>query len=286
MSDNRLGQFLRARREALTPTEAGLPQGSRRRTPGLRRSELAMLAGISVEYLARLEQGRDRHPSPQVLAALADALRLTPEARGELLHAVKATNGTLQLCLSATRPPERTVRPTMRALINQLEPAPAVLLNRLSEVLAFTSGYERVYGPLGLLDSPAPSLPRFLFTDPRARTAHPQWERVGDELIARLKNDSVPDDPHLMNLVEELTLMVGAPFTDRWQLTSRAPAHNGVRQLVHPVAGELRLAHETLELPDGLGQRLVVHLPADDSTSAALDSLTGRRPGALRAVAG
>ncbi|WP_328583364.1 helix-turn-helix domain-containing protein [Streptomyces sp. NBC_00370] len=284
MSETELGHFLRAHREAVTPAEVGLPPGSRRRTPGLRRSELAMLAGISVEYLARLEQGRDNNPSPQVLSALAEALRLDAEARVELLHVLKATNGTLKLCPGAYQPPERTVRPTLRALLDRLEPTPAVLLNRLSEVIGFTEGYAHLYGPLGLLDPPAPCLPRFLLTDPRARAAHPEWDRVCDDVIVRLKNDSVPDDPHLLDLVDELTLLAGAAFTDRWNSPQRTPERAGVRRLVHPAAGELRLVQETLELADF--QRLVVQLPADDATGAALDELTGRRPGALRAVAG
>lgn len=286
MSDNELGLFLRARREALTPADAGLPHGPRRRTPGLRRSELATLAGISVEYLARLEQGRDRHPSPQVLVALAEALRITAEERFTLLHAVKASSGTLKLCPGAGQPPARTVRPTLRTLLDRLEPTPAVLLNRLSEVLAFTRGYEQLVGPLGLLDSPSPSLARFLFTDPRARTAHPEWARAADELVAHLKADSVPDDHHLTGLVQELTLTAGTPFVERWAAPPRASAQTGARRLTHPVAGELRLLQETLDLPEADGQRLIVHLPADDATSTALDTLTGRRPGALRAVAG
>ncbi|MFI6086011.1 helix-turn-helix domain-containing protein [Streptomyces sp. NPDC051217] len=286
MSDSELGRFLRTRRESVTPADVGLPAGSRRRTPGLRRSELAMLAGISVEYLARLEQGRDRHPSPEILAALADALRLSTEARGELMHVMKVTNGSLKLCLGTTRPPDREVRPTLRALLDQLEPAPAVLLNRLGEVVARTGGYERLFGPLGLLDPPVPSLPRYVFTDPRARAAYPEWERTADDQIARIRIDSLPDDPDLIALVEELTLLAGAGFTERWKQPLRAPEHTGVRRLTHPGAGELRLADETLELPEGEGFRLVVHLPADETTAAALDTLAGRRPGALRAVAG
>ncbi|WP_405795246.1 helix-turn-helix domain-containing protein [Streptomyces sp. NBC_01506] len=286
MSDSELGRFLRARRESVSPADVGLTAGSRRRTPGLRRSELAMLAGISVEYLARLEQGRDRHPSLEILAALADALRLSTEARDELMHVVKMTMGSSKLCLGTVRPPDREVRPTLRALLDHLEPAPAVLLNRLGEVVARTTGYERLFGPVGLLDAPVPSLPRFLFTDPRARAAYPGWESVADDQIARLRIGSLPDDPDLVALVEELTLLAGAEFTERWKQPLRAPGRAGVRRLTHPGAGELRLAEETLELPEGAGARLVVHLPADEATATALDALAGRRPGALRAVAG
>ncbi|WP_046509030.1 helix-turn-helix domain-containing protein [Streptomyces odonnellii] len=285
MSDNELGLFLRARRESVTPAEVGLPDGSRRRTPGLRRSELATLAGISVEYLARLEQGRDHNPSPQVITALAEALRLTADERFALMHTVKSLIGPRKLCPGAGLPPNRTVRPTLRALLDRLEPTPAVLLNRLTDVIAFTSGYEQLARPLGLLDPAAPNLVRFLFTDPRARTAHPDWARDADDLVARLKTGSVSDD-HLDDLVAELTLTAGAPFAERWAATLRMPASPTARRLLHPGAGELRLLDETLELPGAEDQRLVVHLPADEATAAALDKLTGRRPGALRAVAG
>ncbi|RDG35385.1 helix-turn-helix domain-containing protein [Streptomyces corynorhini] len=286
MSHNELGLFLRARREATSPADLGLPMGGRRRTPGLRRSELATLAGISVEYLTRLEQGRDRNPSPPVLAALAEALRLTPDDRTALAHTVKAASGTDRLCPGAGRPPARTVRPTLRALLDRLEPTPAVLLNRLTDVLARTDGYARVFGPVGLLDPPAPSLVRFLFTDPRAGAAHPEWAADADAMIARLKVDSVPDDHHLRGLVHELTVTAGAPFAERWAALPRTLPRGGrVRRLAHPEAGELRLAEETLELPEADGQRLLIHLPADDATATALDALN-RGPGTLRVVAG
>ena len=192
MSDNELGAFLRTRREAIAPAEVGLPSGARRRTPGLRRAELATLAGISVEYLARLEQGRDRQPSAQVLAALADALRLSFDERVHLRHAAKATGGDpLRLC-PAAQPPAYSVRPTVQALLDRLEPAPAILLNRLSDVLAFTTGYERLAGPVGLLDAPRPSLVRFVFTDARARAAYPEWDRIADEQVASRSSPPAP----------------------------------------------------------------------------------------------
>ncbi|MFJ1600569.1 helix-turn-helix domain-containing protein [Streptomyces sp. NPDC088261] len=286
MSHNELGLFLRARREAVTPAQVGLPGGSRRRTPGLRRSELAMLAGISVEYLARLEQGRGRHPSAQVLGALAEALRLTADERFALMRAEKITTGDLGLCPGAGTPPARTVRPTVRALLDRLEPTPAVLVNRLTEVLAYTEGYERLAAPLGLLDAPAPNLARYVFTDGRARTVLVDWEREADVLVSRLKTDSVPEDRFLASFVEELSAAAGAPFTDRWARAALTPESPLSQRVAHPAAGALSLATETLDLPGLDGLHLVVHLPADDATSAALDNLTGRRPGALHAVAG
>ncbi|MGI8333758.1 helix-turn-helix domain-containing protein [Actinomadura scrupuli] len=284
MSDNELGMFLRIRREAVTPAEVGLPTGPRRRTPGLRRAELATLSGVSVEYLTRLEQGRDRRPSAPVLSALAEALRLTPSERVHLHRLTKAADGGFS-CMGGAEP-ARTVRPTVRALLDRLEPAPAVLLNRLSEILACTAGYERLAGPIGLLDDSPPNLARFVFTDDRARTAYPDWEHMADQQVAALKQGPFRADRHVAMLADELTVTAGAAFTARVAALPGLPKSSGIARLVHPAAGELRLAYETLELPADDDQRLIVHLPADDETSAALDRLTGRRVGALRAVPG
>ncbi|GAB7106980.1 helix-turn-helix transcriptional regulator [Streptomyces phaeofaciens JCM 4814] len=282
MSDNELGLFLRLRREAVTPAEVGLPTGPRRRTPGLRRAELATLAGVSVEYVTRLEQGRDRRPSAQVLAALADALLLSPGERVHLHRLVKGADPGFS-CRGGAGP-NRSVRPTVRALLEGLEPAPAVLVNRLSEILACTDGYRRLAEPLGLLDGARPSLARFVFTDPRARSVYPDWNTVADEQVAALKQGPGQADVHVGALMDELTVSSGEPFAGRLRTLPGLPRANGVVRMVHPEAGEMRLAYETLDLPTDDDQQLVVHLPADDASAAVLDRLTGRRPGALRAV--
>ncbi|MGN9790094.1 helix-turn-helix domain-containing protein [Streptomyces sp. OZ13] len=284
MSDNELGLFLRTRREAVTPADVGLPAGPRRRTPGLRRSELATLAGVSVEYVTRLEQGRDRRPSPPVLSALADALRLSAGERIHLHRLTKSADAGFN-CMGGARP-ARDVRPTVRALLERLEPAPAVLVNRLSELLAWTEGYERLFGPLGMLDGTPPNAARFVLTDDRARAAYPDWELVADEQVASLKHGPFRADMHIAALADELTVTVGTVFTGRVERLPGLPRANGVTRVVHPEAGELRLAYETLELPADDDQRLLVHVPADAASAAALDALTGRRPGALRAVPG
>ncbi|RST11663.1 helix-turn-helix domain-containing protein [Streptomyces sp. WAC05374] len=283
MSDNELGLFLRTRREAVTPAEVGLPAGSRRRTPGLRRAELATLAGVSVEYVTRLEQGRDRHPSPQVVAALAEALRLTASERIHLHRLTKNQGGGL--CTGGAAP-ALTVRPTVRALLDRLEPAPAVLVNRIGDLLAWTDGYDRLARPVGLLDGTPPNLARFVFGDERARATFPDWDRVADEQVAALKQGPFRVDPHVAALADELTVTAGAEFTGRVERLPGLPAATGITRFAHPEAGALRLAYETLELPADDDQRLIVHLPADDATASALDGLTGRRPGALRAVSG
>jgi transcriptional regulator with XRE-family HTH domain len=283
MLEMELGPFLRSRRDAVKPEDVGLPAGPRRRTPGLRRSEVATLAGISVDYLVRIEQGRDRNPSSQVIAAIAQALRLGPDDQMHLRKLVAVTQGA-ELCpemLAAAR----IVRPTVRALLEQLEPAPALVLNHLAELLAWTSTYERVARPIGLLDGDPPSLIRFTFTDPRARAAYPAWEQVADEQIANLRAHLRFGEGQAAQLVEDLAAEVGQDFADRWAARPVQTKRFGVKRIVHPEVGELRLSYETLQLPDEDDQRLVVYLPADEATGLALDRLSGRHPGGLRAVA-
>ncbi|MEU6377848.1 helix-turn-helix transcriptional regulator [Streptomyces sp. NPDC046909] len=284
MSDNELGTFLRTRRESVTPADVGLPTGPRRRTPGLRRSELATLAGISVEYLTRLEQGRDRNPSHQVLGALGDVLRLPGPDRFLLRRLAKEIDADKASCASAEAP-THTVRPTVRALLDRLEPTPAVLVNWIGDIVAHTHGYERFARPLGLLDGHPPNVVRYVFTDDRARAVYPGWERLADTQIAHLRHDASLHDPHVAALADELTVTAGAAFTDRLSAVPALPARSGTDLVEHPEAGRLRLSYETLELPDD-GQRLTIHVPADEATATALDRLNGRTPGALRAVSG
>ncbi|MBB4935102.1 hypothetical protein F4561_005996 [Lipingzhangella halophila] len=280
MGDNELGDFLRSRRETVTPAEVGLPNGARRRTPGLRRSELAMLSGVSVEYLTRIEQGRDRNPSTEVLSALGVALRLAHDEHIMLRRAAKAASGFV--CSDAD-PPSHVVRPTVRAVLDHLEPAPAFLRNRLSDIIAYTSGYERLARPLGLLDAQPANLIRYVFTDPRARTAFPDWESAADEHAANLRLETHRGDPHTTALTEELAETAGSALADRLRRAPEPPSRAGIERMAHPEVGVLRLAYETLDVADTDEPRLVVLLPADDATSAALDELTGRSPRALRA---
>ncbi|GAA0941056.1 helix-turn-helix domain-containing protein [Actinocorallia libanotica] len=279
MAENELSVFLRARREAITPGEVGLPSGPRRRTPGLRRSELATLAGISVEYLTRLEQGRDRNPSPQVLSALADALRLTTEERLYLRFAAKSAAGDSFMSCPGAHPPEEEPRPSLLAILEGLEPAPALLHNRLGDVLARTPAFERLAGPLGLLDDPRPNLLRFVFTDPRAREAYPEWDEVAERRLHSVRHDQPPGDPYLTGLLDELSASVGADFATRLACGPVVPPYSGVELVRHPEAGLLRLCYDTLASGD---QRLLVYQPADTATARALERLAGF--GALRSV--
>jgi transcriptional regulator with XRE-family HTH domain len=281
MADNAMGAFLRARREAIAPSDVGLPTGSRRRTPGLRREELATLAGISVEYLTRLERGSDRGPSAQVLGALADALGLSPEERVHLHRMAKTSTG--QPC-APSAPPPRTVRPTVLALLDRLQPTPALVVDAQCDVLACTAGFRLLAGPVGLLDADEPNLARFVFTDARARATFPGWERVADQLCAALRAAADLGDRTAATVAEELSIMAGGEFGRRFAASAVLPAWTGAERWVHPEVGALHLAYESLPLPGTDEHRLVVHLPADSSTSDALDTLASRSAHPLNLV--
>ena len=237
-----------------------------------------MLAGVSVEYLIRLEQGRDRHPSAPVLSALAGTLQLTTSERIHLYRLAKGADTGFTCRGDAA--PGRVVRPTVRAMLGLLEPAPSVLMNRLNDLLAWTAGYEQLMRPAGVLHGAPPNLARYVFTDPRARAAFADWDRVADEQVAALKYGPFRADRHVAALADELAVTAGDAFSARVDSVPGLPAASGITRLAHPEAGELRLAFETLDLPADDDQRLVVYLPADAATSAALDRLVrvGPRP--------
>jgi transcriptional regulator with XRE-family HTH domain len=270
VTDNALGAFLRARRETITPSAVGLPTGPRRRTPGLRREELASLAGVSVEYLTRLERGTDRRPSTQVIGALADVLGLSPEERVHVYRMVKVVSG--DVCVQA-QPPARTVRPTVLALLDRLDPTPALVLAPHGDVLASTAGFRRLAAPVGLFDAAEPNIVRFVFGDPRARTAFPAWEQVADAQAATLRAAADLGDRTAAALADELSVTEGGGVTRRYTAGGALPPPTGVERWVHPTAGSLRLAFECLPLPGPEDQRLLAYLPADAATAAALDAL-------------
>jgi transcriptional regulator with XRE-family HTH domain len=274
VTDNALGAFLRARREAVAPAAVGLPTGSRRRTPGLRREELASLAGISVEYLTRLERGSDRRPSAQVIGALADVLGLSPEERVHVYRMVKVVSG--EICVQA-QPPSRTVRPTVLTLLDRLEPTPALVVASHGDVLACTDGFRRLAAPTGLFDATEPNLVRFVF-GPRARTAFPEWERVANEYAAALRAAVDLGDRTATALADELSITEGAEFASRFTAGGALPPWTGVEAWEHPTVGPLRLAFESLPLPGPEEQRLVAYLPADAASSEALAALEEPAP--------
>jgi transcriptional regulator with XRE-family HTH domain len=281
-----LAELLRSRREALQPADVGLPDRGRRRTPGLRREEVATLAGVSVDYLVRLEQGRDTNPSSSVLRSLADALRLSDDDR---LHLLKlATLGDSQELCRADHSPERSVAPTVTALLDRLDPTASVVVGPTNDVLAWNGAWGRLVTPLGFLDGPSPNLARYVFLHAAARSVYPDWELAADEQVSRLRSAAVRwgDDEGLAALMDELHAVPA--FAERWAAYGVNEKRRGVKRLVHPDLGELRLAYEVLLLPDDSEQRLVTWLPGDDATAAALALADGpvvpASPAQLRVV--
>ncbi|WP_327667669.1 helix-turn-helix transcriptional regulator [Streptomyces sp. NBC_00485] len=273
-----LGDFIRARRDSLQPESLGLPNHGRRRSPGLRRLDLAARAGISVEYLTRMEQGRDRNPSVAVVNAIADALSLDPAERNHLRYLAKITGGE---CVAHARPapPSRDVRPSVLETLRLLEPGIAVVTNRLGDILAHTSGYEAVVSETGLLDAGSPNLTRYVFTDPRARTFFADWDDVADQQAFDVWLAPSAESSEWFST--ELAHAAGLDFTRR--MHRHLVPKRGVLRLHHPLGCELQLVRETLELSED-AQQLIVFLPADEETAQAVDRLRRRRHGRLRAI--
>jgi transcriptional regulator with XRE-family HTH domain len=271
-----LAQFLRSRREHLSPAEAGVKVSGRRRTPGLRREEVATLAGVSIDYLIRLEQGRDTNPSPDVLAALADALQLDRDDRFHLMGlAARSASPHLEQFCPAPPALDAEVPATVQLLLDQLE-TPAFVVGPLGDVLASNAAYRTLAGPLGLLD--VPNLVRHVFLHPDAPSVYGSWGDTADAQVARLRSAHrrLEDDPVVTGLLAELLLVPA--FIERWDAHPVATEERGPKVLHHPEAGELRIAYEALGLA-AHDQQLIAWLPADEATATALDQiLSGEHP--------
>ncbi|MFC3898543.1 helix-turn-helix domain-containing protein [Lentzea rhizosphaerae] len=236
MADNALGRFLRARREATTP-----PDTTRRRTPGLRRGELADRAGISVEYLTRLERGTDRSPSGQILVALAEALAMTADERVHLYRLVKAGH-------ACAPPPPPPLRPTVLATLDALEPAAACVLTPAGDVLACTSTFREISGLNG-----EQNLVRFAFSADAA-AHHPDWDSIADDRAASLRAAADLGDHAAAALAFELSITAGAAFTERYNAVASLPPTSGTERW-----GSHLLAFETFYLPGEGEYRMRIH---------------------------
>ncbi len=244
-----LGDFLRARRAALDPPE----RATRRRVPGLRREELAQLAGISVDYYTRMEQGRATNASDSILDALAAALSLDGAERTHLYRLARP---------SRVDAPSEEVRPALRWLLDALDAVPAMVLGRRLDVLAWNP----LAAALVTDFREQPNLVRFMFTDPAARSLFPGWPDCARENVGYLRADHGmhPDDPELLALVDELSAL-SPMFRALWAehpVRERMPMF---KRLHHPQLGPLELAVETLT--SDAGQSLVTYVAAPGSPS-------------------
>ena len=259
---NLIGEYLRARRELVQPAEVGLPQlAGRRRVRGLRREEVAMLAGVSVDYYVRLEQGRDQHPSPQVLDALARALQLDDDAISHL-H-VLAAPAARRRRRSSPRP-ERVPAGIVQ-LISSWHETPAYVYGRYMDVLAANP----LATALAPYYTPGENLVRVAFLDPRLRDRYEDWDRTTAATVAALRALVGPDadDPELNALVGELSVR-SERFRQLWARHDARPKRSGTSQIQHPQLGTLELSYEKLPIPDADRQTLCIYHAVPGSRSA------------------
>ncbi|MEV6632994.1 helix-turn-helix transcriptional regulator [Actinoplanes sp. NPDC051470] len=256
--ENLLGAFLRARRELVTPAQAGVPVVGVRRVPGLRREEVAMLAGISADYYLRLERGRDRSPSVQVLESLARVLRLDDDARAYLLSLAADKPRSVRRRRTETLPPST-------AQLVAMLPLPAFAEGRCLDVLAAN--------PLATALSPrlvpGRNRVRDVFLEPAEQALFPDWEVAAAGIVAGLREavGTDTDDPRFIELVGELSL-ASPLFRTLWARHDVRPRGSAVVPFQHPQVGELRLNREKLHISGTDGIMLVIYHP-DPGTTAA-----------------
>jgi len=254
-SASALSEFLRARRARLHPTDLGLPAGTgRRRTPGLRREELAALAGISIDYYTRLEQGKESNPSGPVLDALARALRLDDEAADHLYALAAHTAGRAR-----RRSAQQAVRPGIRQLLETLRPCPAYVRNRANDILAINPEGLALLAGLDQWPAEHRNTSRYIFLHPTARTLYHDWPQAAADAAAQLRTAVAADPRHpgLARLVAELT-QASPEFTDLWQRHDVRQHRTDRKSFHHSAVGDITLTYESLYLePDG--QRLAIY---------------------------
>jgi len=261
-SANPLGEFLRARRELVTPEQAGIPDFGVRRVPGLRREEVAMLAGISADYYLRLERGRDRNPSVQVLEAIARVLQLDDDHLAHLLSLVA------QGPARRRRRPRREAVPSGALKLMDSMAQPAFIEGRYFDILA-SNRAARALSPRLV---PGGNQLRDMFLDPAEQALHPEWENVTECFVANLRQavGSDIDDPRFIELTGELSL--ASPRFRRLWARHEVRAQRGTPlRLDHPQVGEMTLNRERLAISGADGVMLVVYHP--DAGSADADKL-------------
>jgi transcriptional regulator with XRE-family HTH domain len=264
-----LSAFLRSRRARLTPSDVGLPDdGSRRRTPGLRREELAVLAGVGVSWYTWLEQGRDIKASPQVLDAIARALRLDAAERATL-YALAREELPLPDGTDEPEPYDELI-----ALVDALHPHPAYLTGPLTRVLAINRAGEIVLGGFDHLPPEHRSMLYRWFVDTPPERRLRTWESTGRSMVARFRAEHArhagePEYEELIGLLREHS----PEFAEWWEAHDVADRQRGTKTIEHPELGTLRFCH-VQTIPTGAPDlRFTVYAPADEATRAILAAL-------------
>jgi transcriptional regulator with XRE-family HTH domain len=259
-----LQEFLRIRRAKITPEEAGLPsQPGTRRVPGLRREEVAQLAGVSVDYYVRLERGRHTNVSEAVLDALARALRLNDLERAHLFQIARPSRARPR-----PLPPQR-VRPGLRLMLDTLTDVPVLVLGRRLDVLAGNHLAQALYTDFDALPARCRNMAWLIFLDEQVRTLHADWERDARGTVAslRLYAGRHPHDPALAELVGELSLR-DPDFRRWWADHDVFQRTHGTKRYHHAVVGDLVLGYEAFTAKDDPDQTLGVYTAEPGSPSA------------------
>jgi len=262
-----LAGFLRSRRERIAPEQVGLPPAARRRTPGLRREEVATLAGVGVTWYTWLEQGRDINASPQVLDAVARTLLLDPHERAHLFRLADTADGQAEAECKA-------LPPTAQLLLDQLEPFPACIRNGRYDILAWNPAYESLMGDLsGVPFDERNSLWR-VFTSERCRACILDWEEGTRRMVAEYRAAMAEHlaEPAWKCLVSRLS-KVSPEFAELWERHEVASPENLTKRFLHPDVGLLKLNYTHLWLGQRLGTRMTTYTPADEQTLERLRQL-------------
>lgn len=278
-----LSEFLRSRRARLKPEDVGMPDfGRHRRVPGLRREELAQLAGVSVAYYTRLEQGHGRNVSAEVLDAIARALRLTDAEHNHLTHLAKPKQHKKK---QAARPQQ--VRGALRQLLDTLDGVPAYITGRRSDVLVWNRMAAAVFGDWSELPPQERNWARMVFLRPEYRDLFVEWEQKAIDIVCLLRMDAGchPDDPRLAALVGELSVK-SEDFRRLWATHDVKEKSHGVKLLRHPLVGDLALQFESFRLVGDTELALITyHAEPGSSSAEALRLLASWGTDATRAGA-
>ena len=262
-----LGAFLRSRRERIQPDQVGVRGGRRRRTPGLRREEVAQLAGVGVTWYTWLEQGRDINPSAQVLDAISRTLQFDTHEHSHLFTlAGVATTTIAEQCLGLCS--------TVQPLIDQLEPFPAMVVNARLDLLAYNRVYASFFDDLDALPVEDRNLLWLVFTHPEWRATIVDWDEVAGRMVAEYRAAMAEhlDEPAWKTLVARLH-RASPEFAALWERHDVQGVESRMKRARHPLVGLLRVEYTNLWLGQGLGTRIVAFTPADEQTRTRLDAL-------------
>jgi transcriptional regulator with XRE-family HTH domain len=269
-----VGAFLRTRRARVTPDQAGLLTGGRRRVTGLRREEVAMLASVSTDYYAKMERGNLTGVSPEILDAVARALHLDEAETAHLRDLARAA--TPALARRRPRTAEGAVRPSLQWFLDAVTGAPTWVANQRKDVLATNALARALMAPM--LDDPSNgnNLARFTFFSPASRIFYPDWEQGANSIVASLRTAAGqhPHDKGLTDLIGELVTRSDA-FRLRWAAHDVRFHRTGTKRIHHPEVGDLEFTFEGLELPDHPGWMMFTYTTAAGSPTEERIQLLG-----------